>query len=87
MKGPTLSQYFDQNRLTFEKLVEKNNAVTLLKKLCTAPAILFPARDFFSWSVKICWKLSFVVILELQNLQMFKINNKNTRTMSMTLNK
>ena len=48
MKGPTLSQYFNQNRLTFEKLVEKNNAVTLLKKLCTAPATLFPARDFFS---------------------------------------
>ena len=48
MKGPTLSQYFDQNRLTFEKLVEKNKAVTLLKKLCTAPKMLFAARDFFS---------------------------------------
>ena len=47
MKGPTLSQYLEQNRLTFEKLVEKNKAVTPLKKLCTAPKMLFAARDFF----------------------------------------
>ena len=48
MKGPTLSQYFDQNRLTFEKLVEKIKAVTLLEKLCTAAKMLFAARNFFS---------------------------------------
>ena len=47
MKGPTLSQYLDQNRLTFEKLLEKNRAITPLKKICTASKMLFAARDFF----------------------------------------